>query len=791
LLTCGARASCIAADAALADQNHRSGILELRAGHTEASYGLLEKAYRACPEEPRFRNDFIVVAVDADHGKDALAIAAALDWRLLPAYVLNALGRAARDTRQAELALRYYDASLAQTADPGAQVGRDLALIDAHEARQARADLILMNQSHPGRIDVLEALGLADEALDQVTDALAAAEQILQHDPHHVGAQQLRFRMLVRGGAPQLALKTTAEILIARKERDAARRDQLVFEFRWARDDPATDLVRAMRMDAVIQRMRAVLAEPELDRDARAGLRGDLVEALSARGRASEAVAEYESMRDDHVATETYVTAAAADAYLAQKRPEQAILLYESLPSESDLSYGIRADYFYALLEAEHYDRAVEWADEIALSEPMYRYANYPGLRTDNADFGHALVLAALARTYTDRPIEGQARLESILRTAPADADARLALAQNDASRGWPRTAALTANENLLDDPDSTAPLSQIFADQLAMGDWRGAYGTLTQMKDRLPSDNAALLRAERDWETHEMAEFSVDASFGTSYGGRSGVIDSQIDGYLYSSPFLWDYRAYVHVNATEGDPVQGDTYRHALGAGIEYHTQDWLGTAELLEINSAGVYPEFSLESTPDDYWKIGGSYAVRTLDIPIAAVVVGVHADRLDLNLEYRVSEARAFGTQLVHETYSDGNLRSEWLGYWTERWITGPVYKLDTRVDLGTSQNTLADTNYFNPRSDVSAAITFENQWLQFRHYDTSLTHELDIGVGDYVQQGYGAGSILLARYQVTYAVNDRLTLRAGIGATYRPFDGQRERLDVVTLNITGRF
>jgi biofilm PGA synthesis protein PgaA len=195
--------------------------------------------------------------------------------------------------------------------------------------------------------------------------------------------------------------------------------------------------------------------------------------------------------------------------------------------------------------------------------------------------------------------------------------------------------------------------------------------------------------------------------------------------------------------------------------------------------------------QTTPDDHWTLGFAYALRTLDVPIAAVVVGVHADRFALNADYRVSESRDFGALAIHEGYSDGNSRSELLAYFRERWITGPIYKLDTRLDLDASRNTLAGTNYFNPKRDETAAVTLQNQWLQFRRYESSLTHELDVGFGDYLEQGYGQGAIALLRYQAVYQVNRRVMLKAGAGTGIRPYDGRRETLDVLTFKVEGRF
>jgi biofilm PGA synthesis protein PgaA len=787
-----ARAADCTRDAGLAaDRDYQQGLAEYRAGQVEASYPLLRGAYAVCPTNTRYRNDLILAATGAGHAAEALEIGAALEPAALPVYVLEALARAARDTHQPDLAVRYYDVILGSGENIGASVGRDLAQIDRGNAREAQADLQSWRARHPERVDVLEALGLADEALGETVPALAAAEVALAINPQHAGAQRLRFRMLTALGAPQLALALTPESLVSPGQRGWAMQDALALEFRWARDGPGNDRLRAPQLDQLIQRMRAAIADPEINAEARAAIRRDLIEALAERGRAAEAVSEYEKLSRDGVMQSPSTTAAAVGAYLDLRQPQRSIELYRSLPPDSQRSFGTGVDYFYALLESGQYTAAVAWADELAARQPMYFDADAPALRSENPDYAGARVLAAMARAYTDRFGEAYRRLQALLDVAPANRDAQLAMAETQSMRGWPRHAEQTANQVLQTSPDAVGPLPKILAAQLDMDDGRAARRTLERIQAVLPPDNGVRERAERDWRNHNAAEFGIIGQLGHSYGGRPGVIDSSVEEYAYTRPIAWDYRLFARLNQAEGTPVQGTTTRHAIGAGLEYRTRNWLATAELLVIEHDPAAPQLSLEATPDDHWRAGLSYEYRTLDTPIAATVVGVHADRLALHAGYRSSESRDFGVSASHERYSDSNSRFEQSGYWSERWITGPVYKLATVFDLDASTNTLAGTNYYNPLSDFSAAVTWQNQWLQFRRYDRALTHAFDLGVGSYSQQGYGAGSIALLHYQLIYDVSDRLALKAGVGRTWRPYDGERERVDMVNFSLIGRY
>jgi biofilm PGA synthesis protein PgaA len=786
-----AAADCGHDERGAADSDYRLGLAEYRAGRPDAAYALLLSAFNHCPDNVGYRNDFVLAAVAAGHPDTALGIGAPLDSKGLPTYVLEALARAARDLHQAQVAIRYYDVILAKGENVGASVGRNLALIDEGAAAQAQHELLALDERYPNRIDILEALGLADEALGEEIPALAAAERALRLDPHYEGALRLRFRVLLAGGAPQLALALTPERLIAPAQRGAALHDSLALEYRWARDEPGNDKHRAERLDAVILRLRAGATDASINAESRAGMRRDLVEALAQRGRNAEAIAEYESLPAAGIEIPPYVTAAAIGAYLTQRQPRRAVALFQALPKDYRPAAGVRVNYFYALIESGHYDAAIAWADRMLRETPRQSESGTPELRSDNEEYASALVLAALARSYTDRLADAESRLGALTSEAPANTEAQLALAETEGLRGRPRAASDIAGAILRTNPDSAGALTKLFDDSLQMSDLNAARDALNRLVDAEPADDASLQRAERDWRTQTGAFINIEGQIGRSYGGRAGVIDSSVDEYGYSPVLESAYRLFVHLNQSEGTPVQGDTYRHAVGAGLEYHTEDWRASAELLNIDGSGAAPQLSVEATPNDYWRIGASYALRTLDIPIAAVVVGVHADRSALTLDYRASESREIGALADHEQFSDGNSRDEALIFWRERWVAGPIYKLDTRLDLDTSSNTLADTNYFNPRSDFTGTVTLQNQWLQYRRYDRGLSHELDLGLGEYSERGYGAGLVASLRYQLVYDVNDRLSLRGGLGRTIRPYDGARERLDVVIFNVLGRF
>ena len=784
-------ADCDPGVAERADMSYEAGLASYRAGLPEPAYAQLKSASDQCPLRPRYRNDFLVAAVSAGHAEEALGIASGIALSALPPYVLEALGRGARDLRRPELALRYYDAIPGADGNPTVRAGRDLVFLDQGRIAEARLDLIALRERFPDRMEVLEALGLAAEAAGDWIAALAAAESLLQREPAHDGALALRYRLLVRLGAPHLAAALTPDAITTPAQRGATLQEALAFEFRWARDMPRPDRERAAQLDAVIARMRAAAADPALPADANRRVRTDLVEALQTRGRAREAVTEYEALASENPLLAPHAITAAADASLTLHQPGRAAELFRSLPAGEPVTFGAKSTYFYALLEGGHPREALAWAMSLSRQEPQYLDADSPWLRSDNPDYMAAEVLAALALAYADELDEAQQRLDALLARAPGNPDVNLALSEVLALRGLPRESAALATSVRQLYPDLGAAMARLFDAQLQMADWPAAAATLQEMDGQRAPEDPTLRRSRRAWQVHDAAEFSVNAQLGRSNGRRAGLVDSTIEEYAYTPPLREELRVYAHLDQAEGDPVQGTTWRHAAGAGVEYHDRDWLATVELLEIDRASPATQVSVAATPDDHWRIGGSWSARTLDIPLAAVVVGVQADRAALDVGYRVSEAREFGVTLHREQFTDGNLRGSASGSWRERLVTGPVYHLEARLDLDTSANTRPLTNYFNPLRDESATLTLQNQWQQFRHYGCALAHEIAVTVGDYRQQHFGSGVVAALRYTLNYDVNDRVVVRAGIGRGVRPYDGARERLDVLTLYALGRF
>ena len=171
--------------------------------------------------------------------------------------------------------------------------------------------------------------------------------------------------------------------------------------------------------------------------------------------------------------------------------------------------------------------------------------------------------------------------------------------------------------------------------------------------------------------------------------------------------------------------------------------------------------------------------------------AVAAGRTADRYALETEYRFHESRsiAAGTGLLK--FSDGNARTTWSLAWQERLHASPRLKLDARIGLYGSRNSLSNAPYFNPSADFSPEFTLHLQWLTWRDYSRALTQRLRGSAGRYAQSGFAAGPVWELYYGHAWELGPRFSLQYGVGRVLHPCDGNQTGRTYYSLGVDWRF
>jgi biofilm PGA synthesis protein PgaA len=765
----------------------QAAIAAARSGDTASALRELGVLRELAPEDIPLLHDEIVVLSWAGRDRDATLRASGLNLSRTPAYVLNAAAKSARNLGDGPTAERWYRA--AASADAGnADAGAGLALTLADTGRLSEARGLL--DSLPAYAQQTTAVRLASAYVnsrqEQYLAAIADYDTVLTRQPGERDAlrgKALALRaMLLPDQA--LAIATAHPGVLTAEETASLQVDALAMDLRFALATEAPPGRPYELLDRVIAGYDAALAG-----DAGRGkfanrLRSDRLTALVERGRYADAISDYEVMRADGSALPAYVHAAAANAYLALRRPEDALAAVTAGQQFAPADMNLRRQQFYAETEAENYDSAIAIADSMAAEVP-------PSERMQ------AEVLAAMARAYADDLASAERRMTEIVNAAPANASARLERGNVYRWRGWPDKAADEYQQVLTADPGWVAARAGMANANMDRQQWQKAENELLDLQQRLP-DNGGVRSLGRRWDLHERPEVRIDARWGDSTGETFGSDQYDIEGWLYSPPLANNWRAFVHTYDSWGEFTEGDIDRRRAGAGAEYRGGPLTASAEVNADRSGYDDAGFATAAKYrlSDHWSVGGLLQLNSYSTPLRAHNANIDSDLAGLDLEYRRDESFAAGAGVRFQDFDDGNERTGIFANTRWRAINRPRYKLDVTGYAATSSADDPNAPYFNPDRDYELSIGFDNRWLMYRRYEQTLTHRLGLGAGIYDQESYGSGDAYDSEgiwdidYELIWTPNDAWELRGGWHRARRTYDGNNEYQEFWRIGIYGR-
>jgi biofilm PGA synthesis protein PgaA len=628
------------------------------------------------------------------------------------------------------------------------------------------------------------------------THALAVCEQALRDHPRD--AELLRRQVLILadagavGRARELARELPADpVLLARLDADVAAQGAR----RAARDPVAPDADPYAAGDAAVRQLDAVVAghaaAPAVVRRARL----DRLVALQAAGRSAEAVADYDAMSAaERESLPAYVLRPLAEALLDRQRPEEAARLLEragpatpgSIPeSESDPAIVL----MYAYSEAGQYAKAKQTIDTAAAAQPVWLRKPGQSEPAANPHRSENDLNAALLRGYAGLLADANARLAAGVHEAPASANWRRELGNNERSRGWPRRAeADLAIARGLDPQDTGVRLGQLETLR-DLGDFADVEPGLESLEAHYPR-NAQVQRARRAWDRERGWQFDAAQTFGRGNTPDYGDRDQDTSAAL-ASPLLADHwRVYAIARHAQASLPEGDAHRTDAGLGVRGQWRGVQAYLQALPTRGTGADPtavEAGFDWAISDHWAWSTDASSSGADIPLRARYYGIHGSTLDSTVQWRASELLAARLGVQAANFSDGNRRrAADLGV-TGRVLTRPRLQLDLGADLYASHNTLDGTAYFNPRRDGAATVTAHLDHVLVERYGRTWHQLVDLAVGSYAQQGQSAGWVADVGYGQAWQPHEGLGFGWRLGWHSQPYDGRRETRATLELTL----
>ncbi len=685
-----------------------------------------------------------------------------------------------------------------------------MALIHTTPTRAARAPrarlclaLALALQGHlalategPADRDALMAQVRAERQQGHRVDALATCQAILDRWPDDREAQAMNVALLTELGATTRARELAAGLQPPQSAADRFRleADAVGHAIRWANGEPADARKPYEEADRAVADAEALVNDASLPADLRRRERLDLLVALDQAGRSAEAVKRYDATKKADAPFPPYVERAMADAMLGQRRPDEAVALYEDAiardpgpydPSEPEPRIGL----MYAYLESGQTTKAMQTIDALAAKEPPWIRLRGVRLPLDNPRKVDADVAAATLREYVDMPADAYSRLVAMSREAPANAQLRSELGMVELARGWPRRAEQDiAIAGTLDERNTGVYVGLTEAARALhdYGEVDDDLATARAMGDR----NGRVARSQQSWDRERGWQFDLSAERGKGsspdFGDRDGDTQASV-----ASPLIDDHwRVLALARYSMADLPEGEVRRSRVGLGVRGYARGIEAYVQVLP--SADRYVgktaiEAGANWSMNDYWTLSADFSTAGDEAPLRGQYYGISAKTLDTAVSWRPSELFQAKLGLSRDNFSDGNKRTGWLASVLQRLHTAPNLTLDGGIEVGGSMNTLTERPYFNPRRDLSYALTGRLQNVLGQFYERTWTQRIDVAVGQYDEQGFATDWMATVRYGQVFTPHAGLRLGWGIGWHNQPYDGRREHRVVLDLTL----
>ncbi len=775
------------------EMEHRAAVEQARQGEYDMALQRLSALVKTYPSRPVFLYDYISVLAWAGRDKEVLAQLPRIDLKRTPGYVLNAIGKSARNSQKPELAVKIYRAAVKRGSGKQARLGLALSLAESGQPFEADEQMKLLLRDEPDSIELLEAQAYIKQVDRDYAGAIAVYDRLLAKNPEHRAARRGRILSMIRLGAAHEAVRLARrEVdLFSEEERDRIAAHQAATVVRWGRLPVVNPADRHRDTDRAID----LLQNQYEQMGNKSGIsalhnRFELVNAYRNRRRMGEATALYEQLRAEGIKKfPPYVQAAAGEAYLSLRQPEQAVILLEQAvkgyPDDLDAQYAL----FYAYLESEHYEKSLAHIDALEASLPEKKWLPGSNEWQWSADKLYAQTVAAQARAYVGRPDLAERRLRSLVARAPADPDARNALAGVALWRGWPRQALTEYRIVLAQDPENLGARTGVARVMSARGDVAGVDSALESLS-LYYGDDPHVQEMLREAEVGKMREFWLGVNGGSSSSLYQGSSDLAMETYYYDRPWRPGLRPFVFLLHSEADFSGQTARRDRLAAGLHYRKQDMVLRGSISDGDGA---PGISLQGdwSLTDHWRGHLSLDSFSNQTPLQAELSGIEAWSFSAGTEYRFHESRSLGLSAQYLDFDDGNRRKTLTAFGHQRLVSGPRYRLDGELTVYRQDNSANAAAYYNPSRQTSIELGFNNQWQTWRRYEKSMQQRLVANIGRSSQQGFDSELTWRIGYEHHWSFSRQLGLNYGISRARPVYDGKQEYTTRGFMNFYARF
>jgi biofilm PGA synthesis protein PgaA len=768
------------------DARRHLALVSAQNGDFDESFIAYSSLIKDFPDSVAIKFDYIVVLTWAKKNQEALDLSKLIDINTAPIYCINALARAARDSgKYSQALLLYEEVEQRNPNDLDPVLGKILTHIDAGEFDVASSILSTLRQKYPNNIEVYRALSYLGQQTNQPVRVIDANTHILElNNKDKVAARALIVAAREAGATTQaMMLVYKYPGAVEKNEVDKINNDAAARFITWGQYSVTEPANRFVDTDKALEKLdescHCDWNSLDLSLDGNQNLVFDRIVALRNRYRMKDAIDQYKKLDQSKINSPSYVLTAVGDAYLYKHMPEEALKAYDNSIAKDPSNIETKFSKFYTLVELERFDDATILIDSLSKDVPSYRSrTKNPVIRPNETKLEIDSKIAYLL-AYGDDLAGAEAKFQALRNIGPLNYEVEVALAEIWRWRGWPERAELQISKTNQDYPSETLPKVILANSHLDLRDWRVAEVETQSLVNYYP-ENLSIQELNRRLQLHNRRQLTVDGYTSQSSGSTFGSRGKELNAVLYSSPFDYNYRAFLSGQYEYANYPEGIGHAFFTGIGLEYTNRDWLLAGALSQATPTnnGITSTLSAEYRVNDYWSLASLLDINSSQMPLRGLRIGTSGDLINVSSTYRWSDLTRASIVAGYMSMDDGNQRELINIGIDRRLITRPHYKLTTHISVGASHNNESDVAYFNPASDVDTKIILDNEWMLWRRYERSFSHRLQIGAGEYWQKIFGTDVTWSISYEQQIKWDDAFEIDYGVERNRHPYDGVNE-------------
>ena len=753
------------------------------------------------PQPPeRVFEDYIVVLSWAGRDQEVVSFLPEIDPYNTPSYVLEAMAKSARNLKNYYLGEALYEVILHRMPKHvNSLIGLQMCKAGSGSSANAFDALFKVLQHNPNHPKLLySVLDLAVEQRNYFAQ-ITVYQRLLENDPNNQDAKQGLVLATSRMGSPELALdmlEKDPSIQLTPAMLEQILGDRAARRVIWGRLDQETTEARFVETDLSIQLLYDNLAANEPFGEERLGeilrTQWDRLCALRDRVLMEECVKLYEELEHWHDRVPAFALAAVADAYIHQKQPRKALNLYHKALNMAPGMYTARLNLYYAYLESEDNDTAIEHINNMAAAEPPWFRLPGSRVRGKNDAKLSADLSSFLAQSFVDRNYKAQPNFEEWLSRGPFNESIRQGLANVYLWRGWPQKAMKHYDIILQYSPENiAAQLWRVYA-LMDLGRYKEAKPVVTSLFAAYP-EKSEIQKLARDWEAHEGFRFHSEGIASEGTGDNQGQHELTWDTWLFGPSMGHWLKPFAHHYYASSQFFNGPVLYRRIGAGLNLRYLSFTGLAEVHADNLDYENPGYTLELSyrANDYWRFSGSYNSYSNDLPLKGRPSGLNGSEVSFSVDWRSSDLLNAGFSFKHSEFNDGNTRETALLSGFRSLYLGPRYRAFGNLGFYGGRNDGGPKIYFNPEEEASGDLTLDQYFLNYRFYERKFNHRLVLGYGYYWQTNFDADWTGTVRYEHHWDINERFGFLYGYSRTRRMYDGAAEYATNYYTTIEWRF